>query len=182
MLIKIKLIFLSTNNKEITKNINGNYIVYFIDNKILNIVYTKYIFKNAAGYNNKYMIYESSSEVNFKKFSYIEFKLKFLFRYNKYRFIGAIKICITFCDKDGNEIYIYQELLTNSGDNYAEKIYNKNDFTFILNDDYENIYYKIFLMDDDISKIVTSETIELALLDELDIFQNILTLKSFMRI
>ena len=37
-------------------------------------------------------------------------------------------------------------------------------------------------MDDNIKKIVTSETIELTLLDELDIFQNILTLKSFMRI
>ena len=37
-------------------------------------------------------------------------------------------------------------------------------------------------MDDSIKKIVTTETIELTLLDELDIFQNILTLKSFMRI
>ena len=37
-------------------------------------------------------------------------------------------------------------------------------------------------MDDNIKKIVTSETIELTLLDELDIFQDILTLKSFMRI
>ena len=105
-----------------------------------------------------------------------------LFRYNKYRFIGAIKICIKFYDKNDNEIYVYQELLTNSGDNYAEKIYNKNDFTFILNDNHENIYYKIFLMDYDIKKIVTSETIELTLLDELDIFQNILTLKSFTKI
>ena len=52
--------------------------------------------------------------------------------------------------------YIYQEFLTNSGDNYDEKIYNKNNFTFILNNGYENIYYKIFLMDYDIKKIVTS--------------------------
>ena len=37
-------------------------------------------------------------------------------------------------------------------------------------------------MDDNIKKIVTSETIELTLLDELDIFQNILTLKLFMTI
>ena len=33
-------------------NISGNYIVNFIDNKILNIVYTKYILKNIAGYND----------------------------------------------------------------------------------------------------------------------------------
>ena len=99
-------------------NISGNYIVNFIDNKILNIVQTKYIFKNITGYNNEYMIYESSSEANFKKFSYIEFKLKLFFRYNKYRYIGTIKICIKFYDKDGNEICVYQELLTNSGDNY----------------------------------------------------------------
>ena len=72
--------------------------------------------------------------------------------------------------------------MTNRGDNYDEKIYNENNFTFILNNDYENIYYKIFLMDYDIKKIVTSETIELTLLDELDIFQNILTLKSFTKI
>ena len=72
--------------------------------------------------------------------------------------------------------------MTNSGDNYDERIYNKNNFTFILNNDYENIYYKIFLMDYDIKKILTSETIELTLLDELDIFQNILTLKSFNKI
>ena len=63
-----------------------------------------------------------------------------------------------------------------------KKIYNKNDFTCILNDNYENIYYKIFPIDYDISRIVTSETIELTLLDELDIFQNILTLKSFTKI
>ena len=104
------------------------------------------------------------------------------FRYNKYRYIGTIRICIKFYDKNDNEIYAYQKLLTNSGDNYAEKIYCKNDFTFILNDNYENIYYKIYLMVDNIKKIVASETIELTLLDELNIFQNILTLKSFMRI
>ena len=143
---------IKANNEKIT-NITGNYMVDFIDNKILNIVYTKYIFKNVAGSNNTYMIYESSLDSYFKKFSYIEFRLKLLFRYNKSRFIGAIKICIKFYDKDGNEIYTYQELLTNSGDNYAEKIYNKNDFTFILNDNYENIYYKIFLMDYDIKKL-----------------------------
>ena len=117
--------------------------------------------------------YESSSEANFKKFSYIEFKLKLFFRYNKYRYIGTIKICIKFYDKNDNEIYAYQELLTNSGDNCSEKIYNKNDFNFILNDDYENIYYKVYLMDNDIFKMVTNEVIELTLLDELDIFQNI---------
>ena len=97
---------ISTNNKEITnitdntnkfdERINGNYIVNFMENKILNIVYTKYVFKNIAGYNNEYMIYESSSEASFKKFSYIEFKLKLFFRYNKYRYIGTIKICIKF--------------------------------------------------------------------------------------
>ena len=80
-------------------NISGNYIVNFIDNKILNIVHTKYIFKNIAGYNNQDMIYESSSEANFKKFSYIEFKVKLFFRYNKYRYIGTIKICIKFMIK-----------------------------------------------------------------------------------
>ena len=37
-------------------------------------------------------------------------------------------------------------------------------------------------MDDDIKKIVISETIELTLLDELDISKNILTLKSFTKI
>ena len=52
---------IKANNEKIT-NITGNYIVDSIDNKILNIVYTKYIFKNAAGYNNTYMIYESSSD------------------------------------------------------------------------------------------------------------------------
>ena len=107
---------ISTNNKEITnirKNINGNYIVSFIDNKILNIAYTKYVFKNIAGYNNKYMIYESSSEVNSKEFSYIEFKLKLFSRYNKYRYIGTIKVCIKFYDKNDNEIYVYQILTIN---------------------------------------------------------------------
>ena len=107
---------ISTNNEKITK-LNGNYLVDFIDNKISNNVYTKYIFENAAGCNNKYMIYESSSEANFKKSSYIESKLKLLFRYNNYRFIGAIKIYTKFCDKNGNEIYAYQKLLTISGDN-----------------------------------------------------------------
>ena len=81
---------IKANHEKIT-NITGSYIVDFIDNKILNIVYTKYIFKNAAGYNNTYMIYKSSSDSYFKKFSYIEFKLKLLFRYNKYRFIGLLK-------------------------------------------------------------------------------------------
>ena len=105
---------ISTNNKEITnitdntnkfdESINGNYIINFIDNIILNIAYTKYVLKNIAGYNNEYMIYESSSEANFKKFSYIEFKFKLFFSYNKYRYIGTIKISIKFYDKNDNEI------------------------------------------------------------------------------
>ena len=55
---------IKANNEKIT-NITGNYIVDFIDYKTLNIVYTKYIFKNAARYNKTYMIYESSSDSYF---------------------------------------------------------------------------------------------------------------------
>ena len=72
---------ISTNNEKITNitksitentnKLNGNYVIGFIDNKILNIVYTKYIFKNIAGHNNHYMIHDSFSQYNFKKFSYI---------------------------------------------------------------------------------------------------------------